>query len=73
MSDVVCVLFGKPDGIVWRYQHAHNAIVSMGRRHLLKCLSAWVKVGQVVAPHFAEPDTALVVDGRPHQATVRLR
>ena len=73
MSDVVGVLFGKPDGIVWRDQYAHNAIVSMRRRHLMECLSVWVKVGQVVAPHFAEPDTALVVDGRTHQAAVRLR
>jgi hypothetical protein len=73
MTDVVGVLFGKPDGIVWRYQYAHNAILSMGRRHLLKSLGARVKVGQVVTPHFAEPDPPLVVNGGPHQPAVRLR
>src|SRR2546421_304197 len=72
MSDVVGILFGKPDGIICGYLDAHNAVVPMRRDHLLKCLCAWVEHGQVITPHFTEPDTPLVVDSRSHHAAIRL-
>src|SRR5712691_6946343 len=73
VPDVVGILFRKPDGIVRGYQYAHNAIAPTGRCHLLKMLSARVEDGEVVLVHFAKPDTSLVIDSRPHHATIALR
>src|SRR5216684_1844752 len=73
VSNVVGVLFREPDGIVGGYQYAHDATAPTGRYHLLKMLSARVKDGKVVLVHFAKPDASLVVDSRPHHATIALR
>src|SRR5260370_38540692 len=72
VSDIVGVLFGKPDRIVWRDLYAHNARLCIWRRPLLERLRPWVKDGEVVPPHFAEPQASLVVNGEPHQAIVWL-
>src|SRR6266851_2782468 len=70
VSNIVGVLFGKPDRIVWRDLYTHNAVLSPWRRPLLERLRPWVKDGEVVPPHFAEPQASLVVNGEPHQAIV---
>ena len=72
VADIVGVLFGEPDGVVAGNGDAHDAGCSVWWRHLLEGLCAWVKDGQVIVAHLAEPDAAFMVDSGAHDIAVWL-
>src|SRR5260221_12063911 len=73
MSDIIGILFGKPDGIIRPYLYAHDTIATVWRCSLLKCLGAGIKNAKIVVTHFAKPDASFMIDGWPHHAAARLR
>src|SRR5205807_178140 len=72
VANVIGILLGKPDGIIRRYFHSHNAGKPTRWLHLLKLMGVRIKKGQVILVHFAKPDASLVVNGWSHQPTVSL-
>src|SRR5207245_8795299 len=72
VANIVGVLLSKPDRVICCYLNTHDAVTTMWRRDLLKCLGARVKHGERIAPHFSNPEPSLVVNGQPHHLAVRL-
>src|SRR6266567_2150755 len=73
VSDVVGILFCKPDRIVCCDLGVHDAVLSTRRCPLLERARPGIKDGEEVAVHFSEPQASLMVAGESHQAIVWLR